>query len=78
MFKAVESCITVARVLSKEQIMEHFFPMVQALGTADWFTSHISAAGLFAVVYSQVPEAKQTEMRKFVENSDKLWNRTNG
>lgn len=38
--------------------------MVNELATADWFTSHISAAGLFAVIYSQVPENIQEEMRK--------------
>ena len=64
--KAIESCITIARLLSKEQINEHFFPLVKDLATADWFTSHISATGLFGVVYSHVPESNQAELRQYV------------
>lgn len=42
--------------------VDHMFPLVQRLGTGDWFTSRISACSLFSDVYQRVP-ADQSEIR---------------
>lgn len=39
--------------------VDHMFPLVQRLGTGDWFTSRISACSLFADIYQRVPTDQQ-------------------
>jgi serine/threonine-protein phosphatase 2A regulatory subunit A len=50
--KAVESACAVIKGLEAASVIEHVIPILQALTTADWFTSRVSACGLFASTYS--------------------------
>lgn len=61
--KAVKSLVNVGGVLSAQSITEHFEPMVKRLAQGDWFTSHISACGLFSTAYKHSTQAQRTELR---------------
>jgi len=61
--KAVESLNKVCCQLSAEHLLDHFVPLVRRLASGDWFTSRISACGLFAVSYATVPAPTQDELR---------------
>mmetsp|Transcript_45033 Transcript_45033/g.133086 ORF Transcript_45033/g.133086 Transcript_45033/m.133086 type:complete len:586 (-) Transcript_45033:284-2041(-) len=61
--KAVESLTKVAAQLSDPHLLEHFVPLIRRLAQGDWFTSRISACGLFAVGYGRMPLAVKGEMR---------------
>lgn len=39
--------------------VDHMFPLVQRLGTGDWFTSRISACSLFADIYQRISADRQ-------------------
>ncbi|RPA71209.1 ARM repeat-containing protein [Ascobolus immersus RN42] len=62
--KAVESLNKIADELSQEQIEHHFIPLVLRLSKADWFTSKISATGLYTAAYPKASPALQTELRQ--------------
>ena len=49
--QAVAALNKVAAALPESAVSEHFVPMLKKLSTRDWFTSRISAAGLFAGMY---------------------------
>jgi serine/threonine-protein phosphatase 2A regulatory subunit A len=38
--------------------------VLQRLSQGEWFTSRVSACGLFAVAYTRSPAAQQTELRQ--------------
>jgi serine/threonine-protein phosphatase 2A regulatory subunit A len=52
--KAVESARTVIGGLEAGAVVEHVIPVVHRLATGDWFTSRVSACGLFAKTYSRL------------------------
>ncbi|GAD91679.1 protein phosphatase PP2A regulatory subunit A [Paecilomyces variotii No. 5] len=62
--KAVESLNKICEQLSQKQVEEHFVPMTLRLSKADWFTSKISAAGLFSVPYRKASPALQQTLRQ--------------
>ncbi|KAK3044053.1 Polyamine N-acetyltransferase 1, partial [Coniosporium uncinatum] len=62
--KAVESLNKICAELSQPQVEEYFFPLVGRLSKADWFTSKISACGLYEVPYTRVSAPKQEELRQ--------------
>lgn len=62
--KAVESLNKICDQLSQKQVEEHFVPMTLRLSKADWFTSKISAAGLYSVPYRKVSPALQQTLRQ--------------
>ncbi|KAJ9295186.1 hypothetical protein DTO271G3_6356 [Paecilomyces variotii] len=62
--KAVESLNKICEQLSQKQVEEHFVPMTLRLSKADWFTSKISAAGLYSVPYRKVSPALQQTLRQ--------------
>ena len=61
--QAVESLNKVAEQLSDAHLLEFFVPLIRRLAQGDWFTSRISACGLFGVGYGRMSAAVKGEMR---------------
>ncbi|KZF22191.1 phospho protein phosphatase A [Xylona heveae TC161] len=61
--KAVDSLNKICEQLSQEQVEEHFIPLTVRLSKADWFTSKISATGLYNVPYSKATPPSQEALR---------------
>ncbi|KAF2107411.1 protein phosphatase PP2A regulatory subunit A [Lophiotrema nucula] len=62
--KAVESLNKICEQLSQSQIEESFIPLVFRLSKADWFTSKISATGLYNVPYTHATPPSQESLRQ--------------
>ncbi|TKA75305.1 hypothetical protein B0A55_07611 [Friedmanniomyces simplex] len=62
--KAVESLNKICDQLSQQQIEQYFIPLTVRLSKADWFTSKISAAGLYTTPYSHVTPQSQEGLRQ--------------
>lgn len=62
--KAVESLNKICRELSQTQVEDYFIPLVVRLSKADWFTSKISATGLYNVPYSKASPPSQEALRQ--------------
>ncbi|KAI8848938.1 armadillo-type protein [Chytridium lagenaria] len=62
--KAVESIAKISQSLRQSQVEEFFVPMVKRLSVGDWFTSRVSACGLYAPVYGLATPATQDELRR--------------
>ncbi|GLI78110.1 protein phosphatase 2A structural subunit [Penicillium ochrochloron] len=62
--KAVESLNKVCDQLSEGQVEEHFVPLVLHLSKADWFTSKVSATGLYCSPYRKAAPALQQNLRQ--------------
>ncbi|KAB8343264.1 hypothetical protein FH972_022852 [Carpinus fangiana] len=62
--KAVESLNKICKDLSTSQIEEYFIPLTSRLSKADWFTSKISATGLYEVPYSRASAQSQENLRE--------------
>ncbi|CAB4254112.1 similar to Saccharomyces cerevisiae YAL016W TPD3 Regulatory subunit A of the heterotrimeric protein phosphatase 2A (PP2A) [Maudiozyma barnettii] len=52
--KAVASLNSIACELSEEQILNDFIPLIEHLAAADWFSSKVSACGLFKSVIVRI------------------------
>ncbi|CEJ54290.1 Putative Protein phosphatase 2 (Formerly 2A), regulatory subunit A [Penicillium brasilianum] len=63
--KAVESLNKVCDQLSEGQVEEHFVPLVLHLSKADWFTSKVSATGLYCSPYRKAPALQQSLRQHF-------------
>lgn len=63
--QAVESLGKIGDQLSESQIEEHFVPMVLRLSKADWFTSKVSATGLYSVPYKRASQSLQQSLRQY-------------
>ena len=50
--------------MSQEQVELHFIPLTLRLSKADWFTSKISATGLYNVPYTKSSPAEQEKLRQ--------------
>lgn len=61
--QAVESLNKICQSLSAAQIEEYFIPLVIRLTKADWFTSKISATGLYFEPYGRASESAQEGLR---------------
>lgn len=61
--QAIQSICKVAAVLGHAHHAEHFIALVRRLVQRDWYTSRISACGLFAVSYPHGSPAMRTEYR---------------
>jgi serine/threonine-protein phosphatase 2A regulatory subunit A len=61
--KAVESLNKICEQLSQSQIEDYFIPLVIRLSKADWFTSKISATGLYNVPYTRATPPSQEGLR---------------
>ncbi|MCJ1307092.1 Polyamine N-acetyltransferase 1 [Agyrium rufum] len=62
--KAVESLNKICEQLSQSQIEEYFIPLIGRLSKADWFTSKISATGLYSVPYRKATPRTQEMLRQ--------------
>lgn len=62
--KAVESLNKICEQLSQKQVEEEFVPLIFRLSKADWFTSKISATGLYYVPYRKASTALQQGLRQ--------------
>ncbi|KAK5135470.1 Polyamine N-acetyltransferase 1 [Meristemomyces frigidus] len=62
--KAVESLNLICAQLSQAQIEQYFIPLTVRLSKADWFTSKISAAGLFNEPYKHATAQSQEGLRQ--------------
>ncbi|CAP68699.1 uncharacterized protein PODANS_7_6690 [Podospora anserina S mat+] len=62
--KAVESLNKICVDLDAHQIEEYFIPLVFRLSKADWFTSKVSACGLYASPYAKVSEETKLQLRQ--------------
>ena len=62
--KAVESLNKICEQLSPQQVEEYFIPLTIRLSKADWFTSKISATGLYNVPYKKASPPMQEQLRQ--------------
>lgn len=62
--KAVESLNKICEQLSQQQVEKYFIPLTINLSKADWFTSKISATGLYNVPYSKATPPSQEGLRQ--------------
>ena len=62
--KAVESLNKICGQLSQAQVEEHYIPLTVRLSKADWFTSKISATGLYCVPYNKATPPSQETLRQ--------------
>lgn len=62
--KAVESLNKICEQLSQKQVEEHFIPLTFRLSKADWFTSKISATGLYNTPYQHASPQYQEQLRQ--------------
>ncbi len=62
--KAVEAISTISRAMNSENVLKHVVPLVRRLANGDWFTSRISAAGLFAVTYPRADDSVKKLLRR--------------
>lgn len=62
--KAVESLNKICDQLSETQVEAHFIPLTLRLSKADWFTSKISATGLYTAPYTKANNESQTKLRQ--------------
>jgi len=62
--QAVESLNKICEQLSQQQIEEYFIPLTVRLSKADWFTSKISATGLYNTPYQRVTPQSQEGLRQ--------------
>ncbi|KAK4548654.1 Polyamine N-acetyltransferase 1 [Oleoguttula mirabilis] len=61
---AVESLNKICDQLSQQQIEQYFIPLTVRLSKADWFTSKISAAGLYNEPYKHATAQSQEGLRQ--------------
>lgn len=60
---AIKSISKIVEALPAEHIETYFAPFVMKLASQEWFTSRISAASLFSVCYSRLPEKEKATFR---------------
>uniref|UniRef100_A0A6U2FNL7 Phosphatase PP2A regulatory subunit A/Splicing factor 3B subunit 1-like HEAT repeat domain-containing protein n=1 Tax=Hemiselmis andersenii TaxID=464988 RepID=A0A6U2FNL7_HEMAN len=65
--KAVDSLVLVGKAMPGPLIQEHFAPLVKRLAGGEFFTTRISAAGLFASIYPSTPVPTRPQLRKQYE-----------
>ena len=61
--KAVDSLNKICEELSNQQVEESFIPLTIRLSKADWFTSKISATGLYVAPYRKATSQSQQGLR---------------
>lgn len=63
--KAVESTNTIVEGLPSADIVTHVLPVIERLASGEWFTSRVSAAGLFPTAYARLADpAAATKLRQ--------------
>ena len=65
--QAVESTNTIVEGLPSADIVTHVLPVIERLASGEWFTSRVSAAGLFPTAYARLADpAAATKLRQCV------------
>ncbi|KAI9306671.1 hypothetical protein BJ944DRAFT_159465, partial [Cunninghamella echinulata] len=62
--KSVDSLCKIANVLSEQQLVEDYMPLLKRLSLGEWFTCRTSATGLFATIYSKCSKELQDELKQ--------------
>lgn len=62
--QAVESLNKICEQLSQKQVEDYFIPLTVRLSKADWFTSKISATGLYNTPYKMADPQSQEGLRQ--------------
>eukprot|EP00798_Chlamydomonas_sp_ICE-L_P012215 gene12215-15346_t len=62
--KAVESLCKVGAQLPDASLNDQFAPLLKRLATGEWFTTRVSAAGLFSTCYARASPALKVELRQ--------------
>jgi serine/threonine-protein phosphatase 2A regulatory subunit A len=65
---AVDSLVKLVPKLPKPDVASKFVPLLKRLANGDWFTTRVSATGLFASAYPLVSDPLQTELRSLFNN----------
>lgn len=65
---AVESFVKLVSKMEKNDVGTKFVPLIRRLANGDWFTTRVSACGLFSVTYPLVNENLQEELRTLFKN----------
>lgn len=60
--KAVEALNKLCETQTAEQVEQQFIPLIKRLSSTEWFSSRVSATGLYATVIGKVPEPVQEEL----------------
>ena len=60
----MESLNKICEELTSQQVEEYFIPLTIRLSKADWFTSKISATGLYNVPYKKASPPMQEQLRQ--------------
>lgn len=60
---AVASFNILINKINKNDVVQKFVPILKRLAAGEWFTTRVSACGLFANTYPHVPDQIQTELR---------------
>ena len=55
--QAVESANTIVSGLDSGDVVTYVVPVIERLATGEWFTSRVSAAGLFPTAYGRLTDA---------------------
>lgn len=50
--------------MSREQVEEHFMPLIKRLTSAEWFTNKVSVTALFPTVYEKVSDESKASLRQ--------------
>lgn len=66
--QAVDSLVKLVPKLPKPDVASKFVPLLKRLANGDWFTTRVSATGLFAAAYPLVSDPLQTELRSLFNN----------
>lgn len=60
--KAVESLNKLGETQSQDQIEQYFIPLVKRLSSTEWFSSRVSATGLYPMIIAKVSEPAREEL----------------
>ena len=66
--QAVRSFNVIIPLLPRADLASKFLPILKRLANGDWFTTRVSATGLFASAYPLLPDALQSELRSLFNN----------
>jgi serine/threonine-protein phosphatase 2A regulatory subunit A len=64
--KVVDSVSTITKRLPTDSVVRHVVPMLKRLANGDWFTSRVSASGLFTVTYPRADASVRGALRRSV------------
>lgn len=66
--KAVESINKLGLSLDHNTIYSAFFPLVKRLASGDWFSSRVSACGLFSTCFNKLELSEKSEIIDIFSN----------